>query len=178
MKLVGSVAMALHRLTKPTVAAVDGVAVGAGLNLALGCDIVIATDRARFSEIFSRRGLTLDTGGAWLLPRIVGVQRAKEMALTGRIIDASEADRIGLITEMVPPAVLQEAVTTMTDRLLAGAPMAQALTKQMLNSSFGSTLSDMLAWEGEAQAVTLGTADAAEGVLAFLEKRDPRWTGE
>lgn len=84
MKVVAAAALALHRLTKPTIAAVDGVAVGAGLNLALGCDVVVATNRARFSEIFVKRGLTVDFGGSWLLPRIVGLQRAKEMALIGR----------------------------------------------------------------------------------------------
>ena len=83
MKVVGDAASALHRLSKPTLAVVDGVAAGAGMNLALGCDLVIATPRARFSEIFVKRGLTVDFGGSWLLPRIVGLQRAKELALTG-----------------------------------------------------------------------------------------------
>ncbi len=177
MKLVGSVAMTLHRLSKPTVAAVDGVAVGAGLNLALGCDLVIATERARFSEIFVRRGLVLDTGGSWLLPRIVGLQRAKEMALTGRILDAAEAFSIGLVTQVVPAEDLDDAVQVLTGQLLAAAPIPQMLSKQMLNSSVGSSLADMLAWEGEAQTVALGTADAAEGVMSFLERRDPDWTG-
>ena len=88
MKIVGETALALHRLTKPTVAVVDGVAAGAGMNLALGCDLVIATPNARFSEVFVKRGLTLDFGGSWLLPRIVGLQRAKELALTGRMVGA------------------------------------------------------------------------------------------
>ncbi|HEY5890787.1 MAG TPA: enoyl-CoA hydratase/isomerase family protein, partial [Acidimicrobiia bacterium] len=107
MKVVGEAALTLHRLTKPTVAAVDGVAVGAGLNLALGCDIVLATPRSRFSEIFVRRGLTLDFGGSWLLPRIVGIQRAKEMALTGRIVSGPEALKMGLVTELVDPEDLR-----------------------------------------------------------------------
>ena len=86
LKMVGSAALSLHQLKKPTIAAVDGVAAGAGMNLALGCDVVLASDRARFSEIFVRRGLTVDFGGTWLLPRIVGLQRAKELALSGRML--------------------------------------------------------------------------------------------
>ncbi|MGH8916331.1 MAG: enoyl-CoA hydratase/isomerase family protein [Acidimicrobiia bacterium] len=177
MKMVGDAALALHRLVKPTIAAVDGVAVGAGLNLALGCDVVVATERARFSEIFVRRGLTLDFGGSWLLPRIVGLQRAKEMALSGRIIGAEEALRIGLATEIVEVGTLQSRVTEIATDFVAGAPIAQMFAKQTLNAAFQVSLSDALAWEGEAQSIALGTEDAAEGLSAFLEKRDPIWKG-
>lgn len=177
LKTIGAAAMALHRISKPTVAAVDGVAVGAGLNLAIGCDLVIATDRSRFAEIFVRRGLALDTGGSWLLPRVVGLQRAKEMALTGRIVTAAEARAIGLVLDVVPVDGLADRVEALVADLLDGAPLPQSINKQMLNASFGSSLADMLAWEGNAQSVMLGTADGAEGVLSFLEKRDPHWTG-
>jgi 2-(1,2-epoxy-1,2-dihydrophenyl)acetyl-CoA isomerase len=177
MKIVGAAALALHRLTKPTIAAVDGVAVGAGLNLALGCDVVIATDRARFSEIFVKRGLTVDFGGSWLLPRIVGLQRAKEIALSGRIVPADEALRIGLITEIVDVDTLESRVTEIANGFLAGAPVAQMFAKQTLNAAFQVGLADALAWEGEAQSIALGTEDAAEGLMAFLEKRDPEWKG-
>ncbi len=177
MKLVGEAAMALHRLTKPTIAAVDGVAVGAGLNLALGCDLVVATERARLSEIFVKRGLTLDFGGSWLLPRIIGLQRAKELALTGRILSAAEAKSIGLVTDVVPVGALRTRVEALTEELLGGAPRAQTFIKQTLNASFGSSLSDALSWEGQSQAILLGTEDAAEGVSSFLEKRDPSWKG-
>jgi 2-(1,2-epoxy-1,2-dihydrophenyl)acetyl-CoA isomerase len=165
-------------LTKPTIAAVDGVAVGAGMNLALGCDVVVATDRARFSEIFVRRGLTVDFGGSWLLPRIVGLQRAKELALSGRIVEADEAQRLGLVTEVVAPGDLEARVTEVATGLLAGAPLAQMFAKQTLNAAFTIDLADALSWEGEAQSVALGTEDAAEGVLAFLEKRAPDWKGK
>jgi 2-(1,2-epoxy-1,2-dihydrophenyl)acetyl-CoA isomerase len=178
MKVVGEAALALHRLTKPTIAAVDGVAVGAGMYLALGCDLVIATDRARFSEIFVKRGLTVDFGGSWLLPRVVGLQRAKEIALSGRIIAAEEALRIGLVTEVVAVESLEPRVTEVAASLLAGAPLAQMFAKQTLNAAFQMSLADALSWEGEAQSITLGTEDAAEGVLAFLEKRDPVWKGK
>lgn len=177
MKEVGSAAMALHRLTKPAIAAVDGVAVGAGMNLALGCDVVVATDRARFSEIFVRRGLTVDFGGSWLLPRIVGLQRAKELALSGRIVEAEEAARMGLVTEVVPLEALEDRVTEFAESFLKGAPLAQMFAKQTIDASFQTSLADALSWEGEAQSVTLGTEDAAEGLLAFLEKRDPEWKG-
>lgn len=177
MKEVGSAAMALHRLTKPAIAAVDGVAVGAGMNLALGCDVVVATDRARFSEIFVKRGLTVDFGGSWLLPRIVGLQRAKELALSGRIVEAEEAARMGLVTEVVPLEALEDRVTEFAESFLKGAPLAQMFAKQTIDASFQTSLADALSWEGEAQSVTLGTEDAAEGLLAFLEKRDPEWKG-
>ena len=177
MKEVGAAAMALHGLTKPVIGAVDGVAVGAGLNLALGCDVVIATERARFSEIFVRRGLTVDFGGSWLLPRIVGMQRAKDLALSGRIVGAEEAFRIGLVTEVVPTDALEQRVVDIADGFLAGAPFAQMFVKQTLNASFQINLADALSWEGEAQSVALGTEDAAEGLRAFLEKRDPEWKG-
>lgn len=177
MKIVAETAMALHRLTKPTIAAVDGVAVGAGLNLALGCDVVVATDRARFAEIFVRRGLTLDFGGSWLLPRIVGMQRAKELALSGRMIPAEEAARIGLVGEVVPVDRLEERVAEMAEGFLSGAPLAQMFVKQTLNASFQMSLADALSWEGEAQSVCLGSEDAAEGVRSFVEKRHPEWKG-
>jgi 2-(1,2-epoxy-1,2-dihydrophenyl)acetyl-CoA isomerase len=177
MKVVGNAALMLHRLTKPTVAAVDGVAVGAGLNLALGCDVVVATDRARLAEIFVRRGLTVDFGGSWLLPRIVGLQRAKEMALSGRMVHAEEALRIGLVNEVVPVDSLGDRVTEIATGFLAGAPVAQMFAKQTLNSAFQVSLADALAWEAEAQSIALGTEDAAEGLQAFLEKRDPVWKG-
>ena len=177
MKLVGGAATTLHRTTKPTIAAVDGVAVGAGMNLALGCDVVIATDRARFSEIFVKRGLTLDFAGSWLLPRIVGLQRAKELALSGRIVGATEALEMGLVLEVVAPGELRDRAAAMAERFLAGAPIAQALAKQALDAAFESSFSDSVAWEGQSQTIAFGTEDMVEGVAAFLQKRDPDWRG-
>jgi enoyl-CoA hydratase/carnithine racemase len=178
MKTIGEAASALHRTTKPTIAAVDGVAVGAGMNIALGCDAVIASTRARFSEIFVKRGLTVDFGGTWLLPRIVGLQRAKELALSGRIVDAEEALAIGLAVEVVPPEELADRSQKMAESFLEGAPMAQMFAKQGLNASFESSFADSLSWEGQSQAIALGTADSEEGVAAFMEKRAPKWRGE
>ena len=177
MKVVEHAATALHRTTKPTVAAVDGVAVGAGMNLALGCDVVIATDRARFSEIFVRRGLSVDFGGTWLLPRIVGLQRAKELALSGRVVDASEAERLGIAMEVVAVDELHRRVTQIAESFLSGAPIGQMFAKQGINASFESSFAESVSWEGQSQAIALGTEDVIEGVAAFLEKRDPEWRG-
>ena len=117
MRHVGDVALALHRLPKPTIAKVRGVAVGAGCNMALGCDLVVASDNARFSEIFARRGLSIDFGGSWVLPRIVGMHRAKELALFADIIDAAEAERIGLVNRVVPDAEIDAFVDDWAARL-------------------------------------------------------------
>ena len=177
MKIVAEAAVALHRTTKPTIAAVDGYAVGAGMNLALGCDVVICSDRARFAEIFVRRGLTVDFGGTWLLPRIVGMQRAKELALSGRILEAGEALEYGLVLEVVPAEELDARATELAESFLAGAPVAQMFAKQGLNVSFESSFADALGLEGQSQAIAWGTEDATEGITAFLERRHPEWKG-
>ena len=177
MQRVGEAAMALHRLSKPTIALVDGIAAGAGMNLALGCDLVIATTRARFSEIFVQRGLTVDFGGSWLLPRIVGLQRAKELSLTGRIIEADEARAIGLVLEVVEPDAVDQRMGELTALLAAGAPVAQMFSKQNLNHSLQLDFAQSLASEGQAQAICLGSDDAVEGVNSFLEKRPARFRG-
>lgn len=177
MHEVGAVAAALIRSTKPTIAAVDGVAIGAGMNLALACDVVICTDQARFSEIFAKRGLTVDFGGTWLLPRIVGLQRAKELALSGRIVTAPEAARLGLCIEVVDRDALMEAVRRQAAGFLEGAPMAQLFIKQGLNRSFEMSLEEALNFEAQSQAICLSSRDAAEGVEAFREKRTPTWHG-
>jgi 2-(1,2-epoxy-1,2-dihydrophenyl)acetyl-CoA isomerase len=177
MGLVADAAIALHRITKPTVAAVDGVAAGAGMNLALGCDVVVASDRARFAEIFVRRGLSIDFGGSWLLPRIVGMQRAKELALSGRIVEADEARRIGLCVDVVPPEDLAGRAGELAESFLAGAPVAQMFVKQMLDRGWEISLEDALDWEGQSQTVCFTTRDFAEGVAAFVEKRPARFEG-
>ncbi len=177
MRLVGAAALALHRLHKPTIAAVDGVAAGAGMNLALGCDLVIASNRARFSEIFVRRGLTVDFGGSWLLPRIVGPQRAKELSLSGRIVEADEALAIGLVLEVVDTESLEARVTEIAASVAAGAPVAQRFTKLGLDRSGALSFEEALAAEGQSQAICFGTSDVSEGIAAFLEKRPPEFTG-
>jgi 2-(1,2-epoxy-1,2-dihydrophenyl)acetyl-CoA isomerase len=177
MELPNRAALALHRISKPTVAAVDGVAVGAGMNLALGCDIVIATERARFAEIFVNRGLTLDFGGTWLLPRLVGLARAREIALTGRMVGAEEALTIGLISAVVEHEGLADEAERVAVMLGAGAPLAQRFIKVALDRSSTMTFEQSLAFEGQAQATLLGSEDLFEGAAAFFQKRPPEFKG-
>ena len=177
MDHVGQAAAALHALDKPSIAAVDGVAVGAGMNLALGCDIVIATVRARFAEIFVKRGLTLDFGGTWLLPRRVGLARAKELALTGRVFGAEEAERIGIVGRIVAVDRLRDEVAALAAELAAGAPLAQRFIKTGLDQSFEMSFAEALAYERRAQALLLASEDVVEGVTAFVQKRDPEFRG-
>ena len=173
MRHVGDVALALRRLPQPTIAKVRGVAVGAGMNMALLCDLVVASDTARFSEIFARRGLTIDFGGSWVLPRRIGLHRAKELALFADIIDAAEADRIGLVNRVVPDGELDAFVDDWAHRLAAGPPIALAQTKRLLDNAIGVTLEQALDDEGAAQSVNFGTGDTAEAVRAFVDKRQP-----
>jgi enoyl-CoA hydratase/carnithine racemase len=174
---VSDAAAALHGIGKPTVAAVDGVAVGAGMNLALGCDLVIASDRVRFSEIFVRRGLTLDFGGTWLLPRIVGIRKAKELALTGRMVGAEEAVTLGLVGSIVPADRLHAAAAALAAELAAGAPLAQRFLKAGLDRSFEMSFDETVAYERRAQALLLASEDMVEGVSAFIQKRPPEFRG-
>jgi enoyl-CoA hydratase/carnithine racemase len=177
MREIHRVAQALHDIPQPTIARINGVAAGAGLNIALGCDLTVASTEARFSEIFARRGLSTDFGGAWLLPRLVGLHRAKELALLAEILPASEAERLGLVNRVVPPEDLDAVVSEWAQRLAAGPPIALAQTKAMLNQSVESSWEQMLAAEGTAQTVNFGTSDTAEAMRAFFEKRDPTFEG-
>jgi 2-(1,2-epoxy-1,2-dihydrophenyl)acetyl-CoA isomerase len=177
MRHVGDIALALHRLPRPTIAKVGGVAAGAGANLALGCDLIVASDEARFTEIFARRGLSVDAGGSWLLPRLVGLHRAKELAFFADIISAKEAESFGLVNRVVPAGDLDAFVDEWAGRLAAGPPIALAQTKRLLNDGLGLTMGQALENEGAAQTVNFGTRDTAEALAAFLEKRDPRFEG-
>lgn len=177
MKFYGSVGLALHQVPKPTIAKIRGVAVGAGLNLALGCDLVAASEEARLSEIFARRGLSLDVGGSWLLPRLIGLHKAKELALLADIISAQEAERIGLLNRVLPDSELDAFVDDWAKRLAAGPPIALAQSKRLLNNAFNYGLAEAMDAEGMAQAVNSATADAQEARTAFVEKRDPVFKG-
>lgn len=177
MHAIHETALALHQVPKPVIAKVNGVAVGAGLNLALGCDLIVASEKARFSEIFARRGLTIDFGGSWLLPRLVGVHKAKELALLAEVIDAREAERLGLVNRVVPEEKLDAFVTDWAERLATGPPLALHMTKRLLDAGPGASFGDALQAEGMAQAVNFGTEDTREGFLAFLEKRTARFRG-
>ena len=177
MRHIGDVAMALYRLPQPTIAKVRGIAAGAGMNMALLCDLVIAGETARFSEIFARRGLTIDFGGSWALPRRVGLHRAKELTLLADIIDATEADRIGLVNRVVPDAELDGSSPSWPPGWPPGPPIALAQAKRLLNNAVGITLEQALDEEGAAQTINFATADTAEAVRAFLDKRTPTFQG-
>ena len=178
MRWIGSVALALHRLPKPTIAAVGGVAAGAGCNMAFGCDLIVASDDARFSEIFSRRGLSLDFGGSWLLPRLIGLHRAKELAFFADVISAKEAEAFGLVNRVVPAGELSAFVADWAARLAAGPPLALSLTKTMLNNSFAVSMDQALEDEARSQNVNFASADFTEALNAFLEKRPPKFEGK
>jgi 2-(1,2-epoxy-1,2-dihydrophenyl)acetyl-CoA isomerase len=177
MRHIGATALALHRLPKPTIAKVGGVAAGAGCNLALGCDLVVASDEARFSEIFSRRGLSVDFGGTWILPRLVGLHKAKELAFFADVISAAEAEALGIVNRVVPAAELDAFVDDWARRLAAGPPVALSMTKTMLNNSLMVSMDQALEDEARSQNVNFGTKDFTEAVRAFLEKRPPTFEG-
>jgi enoyl-CoA hydratase/carnithine racemase len=178
MRLVGRLALRLHELHLPTIAAVNGAAVGAGCNLALGCDLIIAADTARFSEIFARRGLSLDAGGSWLLPRLVGLHKAKELAFLAELLPAADAAALGLVNRVVPAADLRAVVTDLAHRIAAQAPMQLQIMKRQLNQSLSVSMAEALEFEDVAQAANFGAADTAEAITAFIERRAPRFTGE
>ncbi len=178
MRVVGRAALRLHELPKPTIAAVNGVAAGAGCNLALGCDLIVASDRARFTEIFSKRGLSVDFGGSWVLPRLVGLHKAKELVYLAEIIDAAEAERIGIVNRVVPHDELDKNVAELAGRLAALPPIQLSVSKRLLNQSFSVSMTDALEFEDIAQALNFSSADTAEAMAAFVQKRDPKFTGE
>ena len=178
MRGVGRSAAALRAIAKPTVAKVNGVAAGAGLSLALGCDLVIASDAARFSAIFVQRGLSIDYGGSWLLPRLIGIHKAKELALLADVLPAADAERMGIVNRVVAAEDLDREVDAVVTRLLTMAPVALSQTKHLLDQAFSASFDDAVEAEAMAQVVNLSTPDAKEAVRAFMEKRDPQFTGE
>ena len=178
MRIVGRVALRLHELHTPTIAAVNGVTAGAGCNLALGCDLIVAADSARFSEIFARRGLALDGGGSWLLPRLVGLHRAKQLAFLADIVSAKEAHELGLVNWVVPAVELSAFVADVAGRIAAQPPIQVQQIKRQLNQSFSVSMAEAVELEDLVQAANFGSRDTAEAMLAFLERREPRFTGE
>ncbi len=177
MRALGQVALRLHQIPKPTIAKVGGVAAGAGMSMALGRDLVVASASARFSQIFTERGLSVDFGASWLLPRLIGLHRAKELAFFADILTAEEAVSFGVVNRVVPDAELDGFVDEWARRLAAGPPLALSLTKSMLNNSLGLSFDQSLEKETRSQAFNFGTEDTAEAIRAFVEKRDPEFRG-
>jgi enoyl-CoA hydratase/carnithine racemase len=177
MREVGKVIEQLHQLPIPTVAKVQGPAFGAGFNLALACDLIIASEQARFSQVFLRAGLAVDSGGSWLLPRMIGMHRAKELILLAREISAAEAHTIGLVTQVVEPDMLDSAVAATVATLKSAPPIALSLTKGMINESFELGLHQALEAEARSQTVVVNTQDGAEALSAFQQKRPAVYVG-
>ncbi|MDQ7843067.1 MAG: enoyl-CoA hydratase-related protein [Armatimonadota bacterium] len=168
----------IHTLEKPVLAAVNGVAAGAGCSLALAADLRIASDRASFIELFARIGLVPDSGSTWFLPRLVGLGKAFEMTYTTDPVDAQEAYRIGLVNRVVPHDDLLPKTMELAGRLAAGPTKAYGLTKRALHYALGAALEQALEYEAHLQEIAGRTADHREGVAAFLEKRPSRYTGQ
>ncbi|MDQ0684496.1 2-(1,2-epoxy-1,2-dihydrophenyl)acetyl-CoA isomerase [Streptomyces achromogenes] len=162
---------------KPVVAAVNGTAAGLGAHLAFACDLVLAAESARFIEVFVRRGLVPDGGGAYLLPRLVGPQRAKELMFFGDALGAADAERLGLVNRVVPDGDLDKTAREWAARLAAGPTRALALTKQLVNASLDADRTTAFAAEAAAQEINMTTADAQEGVRSFTERRAAAFTG-
>jgi 2-(1,2-epoxy-1,2-dihydrophenyl)acetyl-CoA isomerase len=167
----------LRAMAKPAIAMIDGACVGAGLSLALACDLRLASSRARLGAAFHRVGLTGDFGLLWLLPRIVGPTHAMDLLMRAETIDGARAEAIGLVTRVVETERLADETYDYARRLADGPPLAQGLTKQGLNRALECDLAAMLEWEAEAQATCSHSADAHEGVHAFLERRKPLFRG-
>ena len=170
MRRLGDVALALHHVSKPTIAKVDGFAVGAGLSLALGCDLIVCSDRAKLS-------MTLDNGASWLLPRLVGLARAKEIALFGGMWSGEEALAIGLVNRVLPLDELDAFVDDWARTLAAGPPLALSMTKTLLHGSYNASMEQALEDEARCQALNFSTKDTAEAMAAFAQKREPTFIG-
>jgi len=178
MKRYDPIVKTIHTMEKPVVAAVNGVAAGAGCSLALACDMRIASDKASFIEVFVNVGLIPDSGSTWTLPRLVGFGRAMELCCTGRPVKADEALSIGLVNQVVPHEKLEETTLKLATRLASLPAKAISLTKRLLNQSFENDFNEQLTQEAFAQETAGRTRDHFEGVVAFIEKRKPNFTHE
>jgi 2-(1,2-epoxy-1,2-dihydrophenyl)acetyl-CoA isomerase len=169
----------LLAVRKPMLAAVNGVAAGGGLSLALACDVRIASERARFSAIFARIGMSVLDGAGWLLTRTVGHSKALEMLFTAEIIDAPEAERLGMVSRIVPHEQLLERTLELAQRIAAGPPLALQLSKRVVYDALDKTYLEHLPtqWAAQHENVTRARHDVEEGTRAFREKREPRFRG-
>ena len=179
-RILGSghrVILAIRQMNKPVIAAVNGVAAGAGCNLALACDFRIASTAATFTQSFVKVGLNPDWGGTYFLPRLVTPNKACELFFLGETINATEAARLNIVNQVVSPEDLNSTVQQLAERLRAAPPIAIAAAKQAVYMSEAQDLEEMLRYETEAQLRCFESDDGHEGVRAFLEKREPRFTG-
>ncbi len=170
-------AVAVLECDKPVIAAVNGAAVGWGMDLALMCDIRIASERAKFGELFIKRGLVADLGGLWRLPRVVGPSKAAELLFTGDIIEAPEAERIGLVSRVVPADDLMATAMELAAKIAANPPIAMRYMKEGLRKSVHAGMNEMGAYIGSSLAYLFTTEDHLEGALSFVERREPQFKG-
>jgi 2-(1,2-epoxy-1,2-dihydrophenyl)acetyl-CoA isomerase len=175
-KMYKPLALRIRSMPVPVIAAVNGVAAGAGANFALGCDLVVAARSAGFIQAFSKIGLVPDCGGTWLLPRLVGRARAIGLAMTGDKLTAEEAARIGLIWQCVDDAVLMDSALALAAKLAAMPTRALAETRRAIDTAMGLGYADALSMEAQAQDRLGRSHDAIEGIAAFVEKRTPKFS--
>lgn len=168
---------ALWELEKPVIAAVNGVAAGLGSHLAFACDLIIASAEARFIEVFVRRGIAVDAGGAFLLPRLIGLAKAKELVFFGEDLAPADALSIGLINRVVPAAELTAAAREWAERVAQGPTFAIGMSKRLLNRSLESDIDTALEEEAMAQTLVTQSEDTREGMMAFAERRKPAFKG-
>jgi 2-(1,2-epoxy-1,2-dihydrophenyl)acetyl-CoA isomerase len=168
----------IRTIEKPIVASVNGIAAGAGCSLAIACDVQIAAESASFMQAFINVGLVPDAGSTFMLPRLIGISRAMEMACTGRRISSAEALQIGLVNQVVPDSELASATMAVAERLAIMPTRAVGLTKRAINAAWNADLETQLNYEAALQSTASHTHDHPEGVAAFLEKRPPRFKGE
>ncbi len=171
-------ALSLRNLDKPVIAAINGYAVGAGLDLTLSCDIRIASEQAKLAEVFIRRGLVPATGGIYFLPRLVGIDKACELIWTGDMVDAHEALEIGLVTKVVPHDELDDATHELAEKLAKGPPLAILAAKRAIYDGLGLTLEETFPYTSRINDKLSKTDDHKEGARAFVEKREPSFTGK
>lgn len=167
----------MRQMPKPIIAAVNGVAAGIGMSFAMAADIRIAAEEASFVELFVSRGLVPDGGASWLLPRLVGTGKALELCMTGLPISARDAERLGLVNQVVPADQLEATVRALAEHLAAGAPLAIAAVKRAVNRALDSSLEEAMEYESYLQEAMAASGDFAEGVAAFIEKRTPNFQG-
>jgi 2-(1,2-epoxy-1,2-dihydrophenyl)acetyl-CoA isomerase len=169
--------LSIRNLAKPVICKLNGIAAGAGCSLALACDVIIASETARMSQIFVSIGLIIDAGSSYFLPRLIGSQKAFELASTGRIVEAKECLDLGLVNNVVPQTELDKVVADTATMYAQAATQAIGLIKKVMNQSYHSTLEQMLELEAENQDKAGKTPDFIEGVTAFLQKRKPNFKG-
>jgi enoyl-CoA hydratase/carnithine racemase len=177
MATIHGIARAVVTCPKPTIARVTGIAAGAGCNLALSCDLIVASRSASFAELFVKRGLVVDFGGSWALSRLLPLHRAKELALLGETISAEEADRFGLVNRLCDPGAVDTVTKELAGQLVALPPRTVSLIKQNLNRAPERSLEENLDAESLTQALCFSSEDTREAVMAWIERREPHFTG-